>query len=109
MAMSIAVVNILGELFIITTFAINNLNISFLDTLTKGLIPGLLPGIIASLYWFVISLSFEVLSYIELVLLVLPGIFILTVCIYFCSLKEDKQKMMSIVDVVKEKINNREV
>jgi len=98
MAMSIAVVNIIGELFVITHFAHKNLNIQFLNILKKGLLPGLLPGILASLYWVAINYTVETItSFVNLGLVIIPGIVIQIFGVYFFGLEQDKLKIKELV------------
>lgn len=104
MAWSIAIVNIVGELFVITVFAKKNLKIEYTDVLTKGLLPGIMPGIVASLYWYVIQSNVEISSYIQLALLILPGIFILIIGIYIFGLKQDKKQIIDVINTVKAKL-----
>lgn len=105
MALSIAVVNILGELFIITIFAKDNLSIPFSAILVKGLLPGILPGIMTSFYWLLINDSYEITSYWDLIIIVLPGCIMLMLFIYLFSLKEDKIKINEIFKKLKSFFN----
>ncbi len=103
MAISIAVINIIGELFVITIFAKRNLNIKYTNVLNKGLMPGVLPGFIASLYWLAINYNVEITSYIQLGLLVLPGFLVLIFCIYTFGLQQDKKQMLDVFSAIKSK------
>lgn len=107
MAISIAVVNILGELFVITVFAKNNLHISLSDIFTKGLLPGILPGVIAAVYWLIVRFNVEVVSYIQMGLLILPGLILLMICIYIFGLDQDRKRILNIVNMLKEKIRGK--
>lgn len=106
MAWSIAVVNILGELFVVTVFAKKNLNIKYADVLSKGLLPGIMPGIIASIYWYIIQSTVEVTSYVHLTVLIFPGIIILMVCIYAFGLKQDRNQILEVIKSIKSKLKN---
>lgn len=97
MAMSIAVVNIIGELFVITFFAKKNLNIQFSDILKKGLLPGVLPGVLASLYWLAANYAIETIaSFFMLGLIIIPGLMIQLYGVYLFGLKQDKDKMRGV-------------
>ncbi|MFK7833705.1 MAG: lipopolysaccharide biosynthesis protein [Winogradskyella sp.] len=106
MAWSIALVNIVGELFVITVFAKKNLKITYTNIFNKGLLPGLIPGLLASVYWYFIQYTFEVTSYVHLTLLILPGIIMLVLGIYIFGLEQDKKQMLDVIKIIQSKLKN---
>jgi O-antigen/teichoic acid export membrane protein len=101
MAMSIAVVNIIGELFVITHFAKKNLNIKFLGILKKGILPGLLPAVIVSVGWLLLKPILLIRSYWDLIFVVVPGCILILFFIYLFSTAQDKKQIQDIIKSVK--------
>ncbi|WP_406684192.1 hypothetical protein N1F78_00240 [Seonamhaeicola sp. MEBiC1930] len=104
LAISIAVVNIIGELFVITFFAKHKLNVKFREILKYGFIPGVVPGILSSFYWVFMQYTMVPETYTDLILIVLTGYIFLVIFIYLFSLKEDKIKFKSVLNVLKDKL-----
>ena len=100
MVFSIALINIFGELFLNTIYAKKYLKIKFKDILIKSLLPGIIPGMITSLYWMIIKMNFDFFTYYKLILCISPGFILLISLIYFCSLEEDKKFIKNLLSKV---------
>jgi len=102
MAIAIAIVNIIGELFIISLFANKNLNIKMKSIFLKGLLPGLLPGVLASVYWVTMNyITDSINSFLVLGLIILPGCLIQLFGVYLFGLKQDKMQMVQVLNKLK--------
>ena len=95
------IVNILGDMLVVATFSTKLLGVNYLEILTNGFLIGVLPGIIVLFLWLSTKSYFDLTSYFDLMIIIIPGIIIYFVLIYLFSRKEDKHDIKKVLTILK--------